>query len=93
MGKIIFVDIDETICLTPDHPREYKKAKPIYENIDKVNTLYDQGNTIIYWTARGSRSGIDWYDLTKQQLEDWEQSITIFVATSHTMICLLKIRV
>ena len=71
MGKIIFVDIDETICITPDHPREYKKAKPIYENIQKINDLYEKGNTIIYWTARGSRSGIDWYDLTKQQLEDW----------------------
>jgi predicted mannosyl-3-phosphoglycerate phosphatase (HAD superfamily) len=40
MAKIIFVDIDETICITPDHPREYKKAKPILENIQKVNDLY-----------------------------------------------------
>jgi hypothetical protein len=45
----------------------------IHESIrkQKVNALYEQGNTIIYWTARGSRSGIDWYDLTKQQLDDW----------------------
>jgi histidinol phosphatase-like enzyme len=71
MDKIIFVDIDETICNTPDHPREYKKSKPIIQNIEKINALYDQGNTIIYWTARGSRSGIDWYNLTKQQLDDW----------------------
>lgn len=68
---VIRVDIDETICITPDNPREYKKSEPITENIDKINTLYDSGHTIIYWTARGSRSGIDWYELTKNQLISW----------------------
>ena len=69
--KVIYVDIDETICITPDSPRVYEEAKPIRENIDKVNKLYDEGNTIVYWTARGSRSKIDWYDLTKSQLDQW----------------------
>ena len=71
MNKIIYVDIDETICITPDNPRIYENAKPIQINIDKINKLYDEGCTIIYWTARGSRSGIDWYDLTEQQLKSW----------------------
>ena len=78
MKKTIFVDIDETICMHPDSDaqspaghREYKNAMPIKENIDKVNNLFDSGNTIIYWTARGSRSGIDWYELTKAQLDKW----------------------
>ena len=71
MAKIIYVDIDETICITPDNPRNYDKATPIKDNIDKINKLYEQGNTIIYWTARGSRSGINWFDLTKSQLEEW----------------------
>lgn len=71
MQKIIYVDVDETICLTPDSPRVYEKAVPIYENIAKINALYEAGHTIIYWTARGSRSGISWYDLTKKQLESW----------------------
>ena len=69
--RVIFVDIDETICVTPDNPRVYEEAKPIQEHIDKINKLYDEGNKIVYWTARGSRSGIDWYDLTKSQLEEW----------------------
>ena len=69
--RVIFVDIDETICLTPDNPRQYDKAQPIRENIEKINSLYDQGNKIVYWTARGSRSGIDWSYLTKNQLESW----------------------
>lgn len=70
---IIRVDIDETICNTPviDGIREYSSSTPIYENIAKINKLYDDGNTIIYWTARGSRTKIDWYNLTELQLIKW----------------------
>lgn len=70
-NKVIYVDIDETICITPDNPRVYEQSLPIRENINKINDLYDKGNKIVYWTARGSRSGIDWYDLTKKQLVEW----------------------
>jgi hypothetical protein len=66
----IYVDIDETICETP-HPRNYYNASPIMENIKKINKLYDEGNTIVYWTARGSITQINWYDLTKLQLDSW----------------------
>ncbi len=68
---IIYVDIDETICHTPNNPRVYENASPIKENIEKINNLYDQGNTIVYWTARGSRTGTNWFDLTKKQLDSW----------------------
>ena len=68
--KVIYVDIDETICTTPND-RNYFDAKPILENIQKINKLYDEGHTIVYWTARGSRKQIDWTDLTKKQLSDW----------------------
>lgn len=68
--KVIYVDIDETICETPS-PRNYFNAKPITENIDKINKLYDKGYTIVYWTARGSRTQINWYELTKKQLNEW----------------------
>jgi CMP-N,N'-diacetyllegionaminic acid synthase len=69
--KVIYVDVDETICVTPDNPRRYSEAVPIMDNIEKINKLYDQGNKIVYWTARGSRSKINWYELTKQQLILW----------------------
>ena len=36
-----------------------------------MNNLYDEGNVIIYWTARGSVTGIDWTELTHRQLNDW----------------------
>jgi len=71
MHKIIYVDIDETICRTPDHPRNYFGAKPIMENIAKINKLYDEGHTIVYWTARGSRQQKCWRELTQKQLIDW----------------------
>ena len=67
---IIYVDIDETICKTPED-RDYGKATPIMERINIINKLYDKGDTIIYWTARGSGSGQDWLDVTKKQLVSW----------------------
>ena len=67
---ILYVDIDETICMSPDD-RDYAKAKPIEKNIDKINKLYDDGNVITYWTARGTGSGIDWRDVTEKQFDKW----------------------
>jgi hypothetical protein len=66
----IYVDIDETIC-TYTYERRYDLAIPLLESIKKVNILYDEGHTITYWTARGSVTGIDWYDITKDQLDRW----------------------
>ena len=66
----IFVDIDETICRYVDE-RYYPHAVPIQENINKINKLYDEGHEITYWTARGSYSGIDYLELTANQLDEW----------------------
>jgi histidinol phosphatase-like enzyme len=68
--KIIYVDIDETICKTSED-RKYENSEPIQQNIDKINKLYDEGTTIVYWTSRGSRKQINWYDLTYRQLNEW----------------------
>ena len=43
----------------------------LYENIEKINKLYDQGNEIKYWTARGTLSKKNFYDLTFKQLKSW----------------------
>ena len=67
--KIYYVDIDDTICTNTDG--QYHKANPLSNNINKINSLYDEGNTIIYWTARGSVSNINWLDVTKAQLDEW----------------------
>tara|TARA_R110001583_G_scaffold118755_2_gene270201 strand:- start:1026 stop:1331 length:306 start_codon:yes stop_codon:yes gene_type:complete len=72
---IIYVDIDETICEYSEN-REYPKATPIKNNIRKINSLHDKGDIIVYWTARGSTTGIDWTDLTKNQLKSWGAKYT-----------------
>ena len=66
---IIYVDIDETICHT--NKSDYPNSKPIQKNIDKINSLYDAGHEIVYWTARGSVSGLEWRELTESQLKEW----------------------
>ena len=66
----IYVDIDETICMYTGE-RRYDLAEPILENIKKINILYEEGHDITYWTARGSVTGIDWFDITKTQLDTW----------------------
>ena len=72
---IIYVDIDETICYHKEDDttkaRDYTKAMPYTKRIEKVNSLYDEGHTIVYWTARGSVTGLDWTDLTASQLKEW----------------------
>ena len=68
--KKIFVDIDETICYYAGE-RHYPKALPIENRILKINKLYDDGNEITYWTARGTVTGIDWYQVTENQLKKW----------------------
>jgi len=67
---IYYVDIDETICSYPEE-RAYEKAVPIVENISRINALYEEGNTVVYWTARGATTGIDWADITQKQLSQW----------------------
>jgi CMP-N,N'-diacetyllegionaminic acid synthase len=67
---IIYVDIDDTICYL-EEDRNYATAKPIYERIAKVNDLYNKGHTIVYWTARGTVTGIDHRKLTENQLAKW----------------------
>ncbi len=66
----VYVDIDETICYY-EGKRNYPEALPMPENIAKINKLYEEGNEIIYYTARGTVTGIDWLEMTKSQLKKW----------------------
>ena len=67
---IIYVDIDGTIC-TRQMDLKYENAEPLNDRIKKINNLYDSGHTIVYWTARGTSTGKDWYEFTEKQLERW----------------------
>lgn len=65
----IFVDIDNTICDTIG--THYVNVTPRLDKIAVVNKLYDEGHYIVYWTARGTVSGIDYTELTTNQLNSW----------------------
>ena len=65
---IIYVDLDNTLCVTKGI--DYEGSKPIVNRINKLNNLYDKNKIVIY-TARGSLTGIDHSELTKSQLKKW----------------------
>jgi hypothetical protein len=67
---IVYLDIDETIC-RGDGSGDYSKALPIIEAIEKANELYEVGHRIVYWTARGTVTGIDWREVTEEQFRQW----------------------
>ena len=71
---IVYVDIDETIC-SKSEGLDYSEAVPLKERIEKINSLYDNGNTIVYWTARGTVTGIDWRATTEEQFRQWALNI------------------
>lgn len=73
--KKYIVDIDGTICTSTTNG-DYNSAKPLYDRIEHFNKLYESGNEIHYWTARGSSSGKNWVELTHTQLKNWGAKYT-----------------
>ena len=73
-------DIDGTLCTNTQG--DYSKAKPFVKRIQKINELFDQGNRIILFTARGMGTNDNnveiakskWEALTKEQLTVWGDS-------------------
>ena len=77
------VDIDGTIC-SPTIGRDYENAQPWQDRIDVINKLYDDGDYIIYFTARGmgrfagdpdlvagAKASAVLFELTQSQLKEW----------------------
>lgn len=58
---------------------DFIHSKPVFEKIEKLNSLYDEGHDIHYWTDRGS-DGKTYNFLTYRQLHEWKvkySSLTI----------------
>ena len=64
-----FFDLDNTLCVTKG--TNYHESKPIFKRIKKVNELYNEGNIITIYTARGSVSKKNYKELTLTQLKRW----------------------
>ncbi len=62
-------DMDGTLCWTCKD--DYERAIPRRDAIAEINAQYDRGFHIVIDTARGSATGIDWYELTREQLAKW----------------------
>jgi hypothetical protein len=69
-GQQFVFDIDGVIAMKRED-LDYGQAGPNEEMIRIVNQLYDWGNEIILFTARGYVTGIDWYPTTEKQMKDW----------------------
>jgi quercetin dioxygenase-like cupin family protein len=69
MSVNYYIDLDNTLCKTIGS--DYEKSTPILERIQYVNSLKEAGNNITIWTARGSKSGNNYEELTKTQLANW----------------------
>ena len=68
--KTFVFDIDGVLAsLTADN--DYNTAEPLRDNIHLLNRLYDNGNQIILFTARGSMTGTDWRSTTERQMKKW----------------------
>ena len=63
-------DIDGTLCT--ETGGDYREAEPFYERIVVVNALHAAGHVIKLFTARGSTTGIDWREVTEQQMKAWK---------------------
>ena len=78
---IYVIDIDGTICdkLECREDADYETSIPKLDRIHKINSLYDEGHTIKYLTARGMGRYSDsrilahkhFYDITYNQLKSW----------------------
>lgn len=69
-SKRFVFDIDGVITTTGKN-LDYDYAEPNNRMIKIINSLYESGNEIVLFTARGYRSGIDWQETTKRQMNLW----------------------
>lgn len=68
-SRVYCFDIDGTLCTNTNGA--YQDAEPMMERIQKVNQLFEEGHKIVLFTARGSTTGIDWFDVTRDQMNKW----------------------
>lgn len=69
-NQTLVIDIDGVVASLVNDGN-YSKARPIRENIILINNLKKAGMKIIFYTARGSVTGINWTEVTKDQFKEW----------------------
>jgi branched-subunit amino acid aminotransferase/4-amino-4-deoxychorismate lyase len=69
MPKTLCFDLDGTLCSNTFG--QYESAEPFPWAVARVNSLAGAGHHIVIFTARGSATGIDWCERTREQLASW----------------------
>lgn len=64
------IDIDGVIAKYNAN-LNYEQSQPDFEMINLINKIYDMGNEIILFTARGYKTGKDWKEVTEKQMRQW----------------------
>lgn len=85
------VDIDGTICEQMKN-FAYGTGEVFYDRIKYLNDLYDSGNEIIYYTARGMGefdgsyrlANKKWYNITEEQLKTWGAKYTKLIIGKYS---------
>ena len=62
--RVYLIDIDGTICddIKNEESHLYPTAKPFEGSREQINNLYDEGNKIVFFTARESKDRLVTYD-------------------------------
>ena len=62
--RVYLIDIDGTICddIKNEESHLYPTAKPFEGSREQINNLYDEGNKIVFFTARESKDRVVTYD-------------------------------
>jgi len=69
-NKTFVFDIDGVVAkLQKD--LDYALSEPNEHMVKIINKLYDYGNKIVLFTARGYVTGKDWSQVTKEQMQRW----------------------
>jgi CMP-N,N'-diacetyllegionaminic acid synthase len=69
-GLTFAFDMDGVIAtLVPDG--DYATAQPYPPAVSLLARLHQAGNRIVVYTARGSATGLDWTETTREQLRRW----------------------
>lgn len=69
-NKTFVFDIDGVVAQI-QKDLDYAQSEPNEPMIRIINLLYDYGNRIVLFTARGYVTGKDWSQLTKDQMQRW----------------------
>lgn len=69
-NKTFVFDIDGVIAKI-QKDLDYGMSEPNEKMIQIVNKLYNYGNKIVLFTARGYVTGKDWSEITKDQMKRW----------------------